>query len=92
MALENRHLQKWQNTFVTLKEKLQKLFQLLINILFTYFRCNILSLQHMDNQYCITNIMRSFKKIAVLVIAKIEKSQIFNFSQNKAPHEELFSP
>ena len=49
MALENRNLQKWQNTFVTLKEKLQKLFQLLINILFTYFRCNILSLQHMDN-------------------------------------------
>ena len=49
MALENRHLQKWQNTFVTLKEKLQKLFQLLINILFTSFRCNILSLKHMDN-------------------------------------------
>ena len=33
--------------------------------------------------------MRSFKKIAVLVIAKIEKSHIFNFSENKAPHEEL---
>ena len=49
MALENRYLQKWQNTFVTLKEKLQKLFQLLINILFTSFRCNILSLKHMDN-------------------------------------------
>ena len=44
MALENRHLQKWQNTFVTLKEKLQKLFQLLIYYLHifvvTYYHYN----------------------------------------------------
>ena len=35
--------------------------------------------------------MGSFKKINVLVIAKIVKSQIFNFSENKAQHEGLFS-
>ena len=49
MALENKNLQKWWDTFVTLQENVRKTVLQFLNIFFASFHCFKLSLREMNN-------------------------------------------